>query len=95
MDNYNFTKGKWEVIQYKNNIEVGNLQSVLICSLPVKTNEYLANALLISKAPEMFRMLNEVLELQKENYGSGMNTHLALITKVKEIEKIIEEATSI
>lgn len=52
-------------------------------------------ALKDSKVPEMFEILESVLELQKENYGSGMNTHLALITKAKEIEQLLKEATEL
>jgi hypothetical protein len=47
------------------------------------------------KAPEMLEMLESVLNLQKENYGNGMKTHVAMITKSKEIEQLIKEATEI
>jgi hypothetical protein len=40
-------------------------------------------------------MLKSVLKLQKENYGNGMNTHLAMITKAKEIEQLIKKATKL
>ena len=48
-----------------------------------------------AKYNEMLCMLQSVLKLQKENYGSGMDTHLAMITKAKEIEQLIKEATEI
>ena len=54
-----------------------------------------ANALLISKAPEMLKMLQSIIFLQKENYGDGVETHLALLDKVKEIKQLIKEATSL
>ncbi len=54
-----------------------------------------ANMLLYSKAPDMLEVLKSVLELQKENYGSGMDTHLAMITKAKEIQQLIKEATEL
>ncbi len=47
------------------------------------------------KFDEMLEMLKSVLKLQKENYGNGMNTHLAMITKAKEIEQLIKEVSQI
>lgn len=54
-----------------------------------------ADATLISKAPEMFEMLKSVLELQQEKYGNGSGLHLAMIAKAKEIEKLLQEATTL
>jgi len=43
------------------------------------------NAKLISCAPEMLDMLESIFRLQKDNYGNGMGTHIALIQKANEI----------
>lgn len=54
-----------------------------------------ANTLLLSKAPELLEMLKSVLELQEENYGRGMDTHIKLYNKAKEIKYLIKEATEL
>ena len=48
-----------------------------------------ANAKLISCAPEMLEMLEIIFRLQKDNYGNGMETHIALIQKANEIEQLL------
>lgn len=100
-----FTKGKWSVGEFAQKVWADNRKGcVASCSNEYHNDKYYigfdleeihANALLISKAPEMFEMLESVLELQKEFYGSGMNTHLALISKSKEIEQLLKEATEL
>lgn len=97
-----FTKGKWVITDEDDNgLYIHDLKKTsAICRIYkennlVKGKDGNYNALLISKAREMFKMLKSVLELQKENYGSGMNTHLALITKAKEIEQLLKEATEL
>lgn len=52
--------------------------------------EATANARLISKAPEMLEMLQSVVDLQANHYGSGIDTHLALIRKAAEIRELIK-----
>ena len=98
------TKGKWRNFVLGDRNLIGNDENSTLnfidCWLAgiggIKTNkEAQANALLISKAPEMLEMLQSVLKLQKENYGNGMKTHVAMITKSKEIEQLIKEATEI
>ena len=100
-----FTKGEWKTDliiydfdKHHKTIEVSN-SAIWVCQINsneiINKTEAMSNALLISKAPEMFEMLESVLELQKENYGSGTNTHLALISKAKEIEQLLKEATEL
>ena len=38
---------------------------------------------------ELVEMLESVVQLQKDHYGNGSRTHIALILKAKEIEKLI------
>ena len=93
MDNYNFTKGKWK-IEYlcdENSIRA----SLNKGSIDVWTNmngetieEANANALLISKAPEMLEKLAEVKDLL-EAYPSEAEMNL----KAVEIRQLIKEAT--
>ena len=100
-----FTKGEWilrenlSTIMSEENCLIARVfdgKGIALLENKEQSDEIVtANALLISKAPEMFEMLESILELQKENYGSGMNTHLALITKSKEIEQLLKEATEL
>jgi hypothetical protein len=99
------TKGKWWAccIQKKPHFVFAGESEIVICK-PYQTQdfysdlsdeEFRANALLISKSPEMLEMLKSVLELQKENYGNATHTHLSMINKAKEIEQLIKSATEI
>lgn len=45
---------------------------------------------LAQKAPEMLDLLRSVIDLQEENYGDGVSTHLKLIKKAKEIKIFLE-----
>lgn len=42
---------------------------------------------------ELVEMLESVVQLQKDHYGNRSRTHIALILKAKEIEKLIKSAT--
>ena len=50
-----------------------------------------ANAILIAKAPKMYRMLERILRFQKENYGDGMSTHVGLSILANDIERLLKE----
>lgn len=98
MDNYNFTKGKWNIERHQHQlcgdyliIDENDYQ------LAIADNEYIqdyektkANALLISKAPEMLEKLAEVKDLL-EAYPSEAEMHL----KAVEIRQLIKEATEL
>jgi hypothetical protein len=74
------TKGKWEVAKVKVfyfNVEVDN---EVICEIISPNNDGKANALLISKAPEMLEMLEKVLTAK---------------FTCEEIKQLIKEATEI
>ena len=51
------------------------------------------NAKLITASPEMFEILTSVFRIQKDNYGNGMETHIALIQKANEIEQLLTKIT--
>ena len=83
------TKGKWEVNQKASrNVRCNNLTIANCSSGQNGENEIeeKANALLISKAPEMLEMLNKVCEKLKGN-GFPMLQN--------EIQQLIKEATTI
>ena len=50
-----------------------------------------ANAILIAKAPKMYRLLERILRFQKENYGDGMSTHVGLSILANDIERLLKE----
>jgi hypothetical protein len=91
-----FTKGKWEVTNsipngiydLERHIEIANNQWSIACVFN-DVDEAKANALLISKAPEMLEMLKQIsISLSKTNI------HTSLIDKEK-IQQLIKEATEL
>jgi len=95
-----FTKGKWEIRSYYSKLEstihtdkkricevksfsINTYQGKYFCADP-SIEERQANALLISKAPEMFEMLVNVL---KENHCTP--------DLDKQIEQLLKEATEL
>lgn len=95
MDNYKFTKGKWSFADYGNcfaietKLDNGQEHSLFtdnFCYASKFNGDAKANALVISKAPEMLEMLKEI----KNQIEDGRT----YITK-EEIEQLIKEATEI
>ena len=81
------TKGKWNIeppIAKGSWIGNENGYSALSCGNTNEENR--ANALLISKAPEMLEMLNECLEMTKALQADKMHA---------KISKLIKEATEL
>ena len=91
---FNGTKGKWEVSIDNNKIiltDSGAYAPNAMHKTISTDTELIANALLISKAPEMLDML------QKINI-SLLNDYATLLEQIKlrrEIEKLIKESTEI
>ena len=93
MSEFKFTKGKWSA----NKLSILNENSRVITQCYLMTFEHdkrgrqipdtigYSNALLISKAPEMLEVLNELI--------SG--NRLLLETDYKKIEQLIKEATQL
>lgn len=91
------TKGKW--ITEKFDLK-GYEKSILILSKNdnkqiaevnfeyLRNDDYVYNALLISKAPEMLEMLHKVLEENMTDYSCCMDIK-------NEIEQLIKEATEL
>ena len=89
------TKGKWYLQEYSdaytNIVRCDNglgLETIYICSTSQSTNkEQRANALLISKAPEMLEMLKELINTNPVHDGWH--------NKILKANKLIKEATEI
>ena len=91
------TKGQWKFDSdnmkikgtgdYEGLTVIANVSPMMNYSRGMTTQS--ANAKLISCAPEMLEMLESIFRLQKDNYGNGMETHIALIQKANEIEQLL------
>jgi len=99
MNEFKGTKSKWEIKKGdKTTFTKIIIDKNKIIVFGYKTKDWeteLYDALLISKSPEMLEMLKSVYDLQKNNYGDATDTHIAMITKAKEIEQLIKEATEL
>ncbi|AZF93043.1 MAG: hypothetical protein [Phage NV18] len=60
--------------------------------IELSVNEQIANAHLISSAPELLEALIEIVEMQSKNYGNGMVTHMQLANLAKKAKIVIEKA---
>ena len=92
MDNYKFTKGKWQIAGSENTFVYAlNEKRTNAFSLNINNDgktpleEQQANALLISKAPEMLEMLKRC-----EYWISACNEDANIL---KDISELIKEAT--
>jgi hypothetical protein len=87
------TKGKWEVSIDNNKIiltDSGAYAPNAMHKTISTDTELIANALLISKAPEMLEMLQKVNDSLLNDYAT-----LEQIKLRREIEKLIKEVTEI
>ena len=100
MDNYNFTKGKWEYLYdgcdhcydiVSDNSSICSTVSLDRISFDTD-KEIEANALLISKAPEMLELINEfyLMCIQKTFPKEHELEYMA-----EKAEKLIKEATEL
>ncbi len=101
MDNTKFTKGQWYVSggdKYAT-IESRNMDEKIVVTYPtiatvnstfINFEEFRANALLISKAPEMLEMLKELIHAFE-----GENLHGFQEERLAEAKKLIKEATEL
>ena len=97
MTKFKGTKGKWKVhkgshyfsVKYEEN-ERGGINLFMISEdykgFHSLVEECEANALLISKAPEMLEMLEDLITILK---------HYAEIEKIEQLRKLIKEATEL
>jgi hypothetical protein len=98
MSEFKGTKGKWEIFRQDNDIyiETKNSNAAICCIVGgVGLNQDEANALLISKAPEMLEMLKVVAEFSNYiNNDSGEGMIIDFQT-FDEIIQLIKEATEL
>ena len=115
MDNYNFTKGKWTIDEYNFGVNefgvkvfsISKEDKKEICMADVYGN--IANALLISKAPEMLEKLSEIVNILDikctdgcvnktwgdfQN-GNGEDVGLEIDKFIKDTKQLIKEATEL
>jgi hypothetical protein len=86
MNEFKGTKGKWDLLSNVSWCEIQTESPIKsICAINKNIEEYEANALLISKAPEMLEMLQRVSDMVIEDAP-----HIR-----QEIEQLIKEATQI
>ena len=110
MDNYNFTKGKWEY-RYDGFEHCYDIVSdnEFICTTLSGNTKAKADALLISKAPEMLEKLKECIDILDvkcaygcENKtwkgfqnGNGEDIGIEIDRFIKESKQLIKEATEL
>ena len=94
MDNYKFTKGKWQIAGSENTFVYAlNEKGTNAFSLNINNDgktpleEQQANALLISKAPEMLEMIQSLIEAK--NNGNDWDSEELFI----KAEVLIKEST--
>lgn len=81
------TKGRWILEEYKNDFSVtSECKSWIICQSVTKDKQDMYNALLISKAPEMLEMLEDVREDLVD---------LGRLDKAFKIDELINQATEL
>jgi hypothetical protein len=89
------TKGKWSFVAGNPNqltvVKIGNAHEFeLEINGKNRIKEEIANALLISKAPEMLEMLNEAVNVLRDGMRTNSKKELA-----DKIEQLIKEATEL
>ena len=101
----NFTKGEWFIERYHTMLDVSVVGHGAICTVDTDhvlqecmidpTPEQEANAHLIAAAPDMYKMVSKVLEMQKQWYGYGVDTHMKLADMAKEMELLLAKARGV
>ena len=100
------TKGKWDTMWDfskgwdKRALTIINDQYDTVADVRIFKNEEIekANALLISKAPEMLEMLKYFTAFPDEDFEEDMDKHISFpmtvdARKIKEAKQLIKEAT--
>lgn len=97
MNNFKGTKGKGEAVEngYVWEIVVCDINKKSICAVNNTLKEVNANALLISKAPEMLEMLQKVSYALFELHQSDDSSYIFDIIDAEKLDKLIKEATEL
>lgn len=88
------TKEKWGILEYTSDLEVGTEIGDLVCSIPIKNEEYQANAKLISKAPELLERLKELYGAVSI-YSDYTNMPEYIKIELQKSYQLIKEATEL
>ena len=95
MDNYNFTKGKWEKVtadwDLNQSVYLEDTEEI-ICDVKSLSHNAIYDALLISKAPEMLEMLQKIV-LMTETCNGTFEDFREMYNA--EIKQLIKEATEL
>lgn len=94
-----FTKGEWLIVDSTGqSLSVWASESECITTINYNfhdkeyQNELKANAHLIASAPDMYAMIKEVADMQKQWYGYGVDTHMKLADMAKKMETLLKKA---
>ena len=98
MSEFKGTKTGWELLKGTSllGVQIGKT----IFGISNITEETKANALLISKAPEMLEMLKYFTAFPDEDFEEDMDKHISFpmtvdARKIKEAKQLIKEATEL
>lgn len=89
-----FTKGKWEVINAEDGVFIFS-ESNLIAEIEEYYNNTMPNALLISKAPEMLEMLNNISQNADRICSDSGEGYLIDDDDMEKLRNLIKSATEL
>jgi hypothetical protein len=89
--NTKFTKGDWN-ISFVGDATYIDSDTGLTIARVFDMEDSPHDASLISAAPDMYKMLKDVADMQKQYYGYGMETHIKLAKMTKKMELILTKA---
>lgn len=95
-----FTKSHWKVAQghYPSMKEISGPSFTINCVMwatDLTESDYIkrsADLALIAAAPDMYRLLSFIADVQKKNYGDGMMLHLDMIGVAEKINALLAKA---
>ena len=86
-----FTKGEWS-ISFVGDATYIDSHTGLTIARVFDMEGSPRDANLIAAAPDMYAMIKEVADMQKQYYGYGMDTHIKLAKMAKKMELILTKA---
>lgn len=89
--NTKFTKGEWFVNTTGTKTWIDTETGFTVAQVfDMENHPHDAN--LIAAAPDMYAMIKEVADMQKQWHGYGMDTHIKLAKMAKKMELILAKA---
>jgi|TARA_R110000803_G_scaffold34063_1_gene74524 hypothetical protein len=89
--NTKFTKGEWFVNTTGTKIWIDTETGLTVAEFFYMEN-HPHNANLMASAPDMYAMIKEVADMQKQWHGHWMDTHIKLAKMAKKMELILAKA---